>query len=593
MAGEGSEKMKQKKSKGKNSLRSSAWFGKNDRWGMVQRAWLHSEGFSDSVFQQKPVIGICNSWSELNNCNAHLRQLAESVKRGVWAAGGFPLEFPTISLGEMLMKPTTMLYRNLMAMDVEECITSYPLDGVVLLAGCDKTTPAQLMGAASADIPAIMVPGGPMLRGTWRGQEVAAGTDMRRMWEEVRAGRMSEEAWCEIESCVARSAGHCGVMGTASTMACVAEALGMTLPGSADIPASDSRRLAIAEKSGARIVEMVYENLRPSRIMTRKAIENAIKVDMAIGGSTNAIVHLVAIAGRLGIDLPLGKFDALSKTIPVVANVRPSGRYLMEDFSYAGGIAALMKEILPLLHEKVLTATGKTVNENLAQAACFNREVIKPLDEPLRPEGGTAILNGNLAPAGAVIKQSAISPHFARHRGRAVVFENNIDLINRMDDPKLDVDESSVLVLKGAGPKGAPGMPEWGHLPIPGRLVKAGVRDMVRLSDARISGTSFGTLVVHVAPESAAGGPLAVVKNGDWIELDVPGRRLEVKISKAEMKKRLKDWRPPKPHYVRGYGRMFLDHILQADEGCDFDFLRATNGAERLSPPVRFKNPGI
>lgn len=585
--------MKPRKSKTSQSLRSSAWFGKNDRWGMVHRAWLHSEGFSERVFQDKPVIGICNSWSELNNCNAHLRQVAEAVKRGVWAAGGFPLEFPTISLGEILMKPTTMLYRNLMAMDVEECVVAHPLDGVVLLAGCDKTTPAQLMGAASADIPAIMVPGGPMLRGTWRGQEVAAGTDMRRMWEEVRAGQMSEEAWCEIESCVARSAGHCGVMGTASTMACVAEGLGMTLTGSADIPASDSRRLAMAERSGARIVEMVQEDLRPSQIMTRNAFENAIKVDMAIGGSTNAIVHLVAIAGRLGIDLPLETFDALSRTTPVVANVRPSGRYLMEDFSYAGGSAALMKEILPLLHKKALTVTGKTVAENLAHAACFNRDVIKALDEPLRPEGGTAVLKGNLAPAGAVIKQSAISPHFARHRGRAVVFENNVDLIRRMDDPKLDCDESSILVLKGAGPKGAPGMPEWGHLPIPGKLLKAGVRDMVRLSDARISGTSFGTIVVHIAPEAAAGGPLAVVKNGDLIEMDIPGRRLELQISKAEMRKRLKAWKPPEPHYIRGYGRLFLEHILQANEGCDFDFLRATNGPETVAPPVKFKNPGI
>jgi L-arabonate dehydrase len=585
--------MKKATRKNHNTLRSSAWFGGDDRWGVGHRAWLRAEGFSERVFQQKPVIGICNSWSELNNCNAHLRQVAEAVKRGVWAAGGFPLEFPTISLGEMLMKPTTMLYRNLMAMDVEECITSYPLDGVVLLAGCDKTTPAQLMGAASADIPAIMVTGGPMLRGMWRGQELGSGTDVRRLWEEVRAGRLSEEAWCEVESCVSRSAGHCTVMGTASTMACVAEGLGMMLPGSADIPASDSRRLMVAEKSGARIVEMVYEDLRPSRIMTRQALENAIRVDMAIGGSTNAIVHLVAIAGRLGLDLPLEKFDELSRSTPVVANVRPSGRYLMEDFSYAGGIAALMKEILPLLHSKIVTVTGKSVAENLAQAATFNRDVIKGLDEPLRPEGGTVILRGNLAPNGAVIKQSAISPHFAKHKGRAVVFENNFDFIKRIDDPKLDVDESSILVLKGAGPKGAPGMPEWGHLPIPRKLLKAGVRDVVRLSDARISGTSYGTMVVHVAPEAAVGGPLAVVKDGDWIELDVPGRKLELKISQAEMKKRLKAWKPAPPHYVRGYGRLFLDHILQADEGCDFDFLKAVNGPERVAPPIKFKNPGI
>ncbi len=581
------------KKKKQTVLRSRAWFGKDDRWGMAQRAWLRAEGFSERVFEGKPVIGICNSWSELNNCNAHLRQVAEAAKRGVWEAGGFPLEFPTISLGEMLMKPTTMLYRNLMAMDVEESITAYPLDGVVLLAGCDKTTPAQLMGAASADIPALMVPGGPMLRGMWRGKELGSGTDVRRLWEEVRAGRLSEEEWCEVESCVSRSAGHCTVMGTASTMACIAEALGMTLPGAADVPASDARRLAIAERSGRRIVEMVQEDLRPSRIMTRQALDNAIRVDMAIGGSTNAIVHLVAIAGRLGLDLPLARFDELSRTTPVIANIRPSGRYLMEDFSYAGGLPAVMKEILPLLHSKALTATGKTVRENLVSAACFNPDVIKPLNQPLGAEGGTAILRGNLAPAGAVIKQSAISPHFARHRGRAVVFENNLDLLNRIDDPKLKVDESSVLVLKNAGPKGAPGMPEWGHLPIPAKLLKAGVRDLVRLSDARISGTSYGTMVVHIAPESAVGGPLAAVSNGDWIELDVAGRRLELCVPKAEIRRRLKSWQAPKPHYIRGYGRMFLDHILQAHEGCDFDFLRAADGADRVPPPVRFKNPAL
>ncbi len=582
-----------KTAKDTHSLRSRAWFGKNDRWGMAHRAWLRAEGFSEAVFQSKPVIGICNSWSELNNCNAHLRQVAEAVKRGVWEAGGFPLEFPTISLGEMLMKPTTMLYRNLMAMDVEECITAYPLDGVVLLCGCDKTTPAQLMGAASADVPALMVPGGPMLRGMCRGKEIGAGTDIRRLWEQVRAGRLSEEEWCEVESCVSRSAGHCGVMGTASTMACIAEALGMTLSGAADLPASDSRRLALAERSGRRIVQMVYEDLRPSRLMTRAALENAIRADMAIGGSTNAIVHLVALAGRLGVDLPLETFDEFSRTTPVVANVRPSGKFLMEDFCYAGGLRAVMKEIEPLLHRDALTATGKTVAENIADAACFNREVIKSLAQPLKPEGGTVILRGNLAPTGAVIKQSAVSPHLAQHQGRAVVFENNLDLLERIDDPKLEVDESSVLVLKNAGPKGAPGMPEWGHLPIPAKLLAAGVSDMLRLSDARISGTSFGTIVVHIAPEAAVGGPLAVVQSGDEIELDIKNRRLELLVSENEIRKRLAAWRPPDPHYTRGYGRMFLDHILQANQGCDFDFLRARNGADRTPPPERFKNPAL
>jgi len=573
-------------------LRSRQWFGKHDRWGFGHRAWLRAEGFSDQVFEGKPVIGVCNSWSELNNCNAHLRQVAEAVKRGVWAAGGFPLEFPTISLGEMLMKPTTMLYRNLMAMDVEESIRAHPLDGVVLLCGCDKTTPAQLMGAASADVPAIMVPGGPMLRGMWRGIPLGSGTDVRRFWDEVRAGRMSEEEWCEIEGCISRSAGHCTVMGTASTMACLAEALGMTLTGAADIPASDSRRLAVAEESGGRIVEMALEDQRPSRIMTREAFENAIRVDMAIGGSTNAIVHLVALAGRLGLDLPLAKFDEISRATPVVANVKPSGEFLMEDFCYAGGLPAVMKEISSLLHLGAATVTGKTLGDNLASAACYNRNVIKTLAEPLQPEGGTVILQGNLAPRGAVIKQSAASPHLLKHTGRAVVFENNEDLIARLDDPNLDVDESSVLVLKNAGPKGAPGMPEWGHLPIPSKLVRAGIRDMVRLSDARISGTSFGTIIVHITPEAAVGGPLAIVKNGDRIELNVPERRLELLIPEAEMKKRLADWGPAEPHYRRGYGKLFLEHILQADEGCDFDFLRGGEGRE--SDPVRrFRHPGV
>jgi L-arabonate dehydrase len=574
-------------------LRSRDWFEKDDRWGLAHRAWLRAEGFTKHVFEGKPIIGICNSWSELNNCNAHLRQVAEAVKRAVWEAGGFPLEFCTISLGEMLMKPTTMLYRNLMAMEVEECIRAYPLDGVVLLCGCDKTTPAQLMGAASAGVPAIMVPGGPMLRGMWRGHELGSGTDTRRFWDEVRAGRLTQEEWCEIEGCVSRSAGHCTVMGTASTMACLAEALGMTLPGCADIPAADARRLAMAEESGSRIVQMVREGLTPARIMTSEAIDNAISVLMALGGSTNGLVHLVAIAGRLGIDLPLERFDALSRTTPVVANIKPSGRFLMEDFSYAGGLPAVMKEVRSRLHTEALTVTGKTVGENIARAACFNREVILPFDQPLYPEGGIAILRGSLAPAGAVIKPSASSPHLLNHKGRAVVFENNEDLLARLDDPKLEVDESSVLVLKNAGPKGAPGMPEWGHLPIPAKLLKAGVKDMVRLSDARISGTSFGTIIVHVSPESAVGGPLAVVKTGDEIELDVPGRRLELLVPEMEIRKRLAAWSPPTPHYERGYGRMFLEHILQAHEGCDFDFLRGGDPAGAPSPVVRFRNPSV
>ena len=574
-------------------LRSREWFGKLDRWGLAHRAWLRAEGFSERVFQGKPVIGICNSWSELNNCNAHLRQVAEAVKRGVWEAGGFPLEFPTISLGEMLMKPTTMLYRNLMAMDVEESVRAYPLDGVVLLCGCDKTTPAQLMGAASADIPAIVVPGGPMLRGMWRGVELGSGTDLRGYWDEVRAGRLSEEEWCEIEGCISRSAGHCTVMGTASTMACIAEALGMTLPGCADIPAVDSRRLAMAEASGARMVEMVKEDLRPSRVLTPAAFENAIRVLMALGGSTNAIIHLVAIAGRLGIPLPLEKFNEISSTSPVLANVKPSGKFLMEDFCYAGGLRALMKDISSLLHLDALTVTSKSIGENVATAKCFNREVIKSLDQPLYPSGGTVVLKGNLAPQGAVIKRSAASPHLLKHKGRAVVFENNEDLLARLEDSGLKVDESSVLVLKSAGPKGAPGMPEWGHLPIPSKLLKAGVKDMVRLSDARISGTSFGTLVVHTCPESAIGGPLAAVRDGDSIELDVNAGRIELLVAEAELKKRLAEWRPREPRYRRGYGKMFLDHILQAHEGCDFDFLRGSPGDEPGPGVSILRNPGV
>jgi L-arabonate dehydrase len=555
-------------------LRSRDWFGRTDLRGLSHRAYLRAEGFSGQMFDGRPAIGICNSWSELTTCNAHLRQVAEAVKRGVLAAGGFPLEFPTISLGEILMKPTTMLYRNLMAMDVEECIRAYPLDAVVLLCGCDKTTPAQLMGAASADVPAIMVTGGPMLTGRWRGEALGSGTDSRRLWAEKRAGRLTDEQWCEVESCISRSAGHCMVMGTASTMTSMAEALGMTLPGCANIPAADARRLAIAEESGVRAVSMALEDLRPSKIMTREAFENAIRVNMAIGGSTNAIIHLVAIAGRLGIDLPLDLFDQISSTTPFIANIRPSGTFLMEDMFYAGGLPVVIKELLGSLHSGALTVTGKTMGENVSGAECFNREVIRPLNQPLKPQGGTVVLHGNLAPHGAVLKQTAASPHLVQHKGRAVVFENYDDLQARIDDPNLDVDEACVLVLKHAGPKGAPGMPEWGDLPLPAKLLQAGVRDMVRLSDARMSGTAYGTVALHISPEAAVGGPLALVKDGDTIELDVPGRRLELLISEREMESRRQAWRPPAPHYHRGYGKLFLDHILQAHEGCDFDFLR-------------------
>jgi L-arabonate dehydrase len=556
------------------SLRSRNWFGRKDLDGFVHRSWIKAEGFSDLMFDGRPVIGIANSWSELTNCNAHLRQVAEAVKRGVLSAGGFPLEFPTISLGEILMKPTTMLFRNLMAMDVEECIRAYPLDGVVLLSGCDKTTPAMLMGAASADVPAIMVTGGPMLRGKWGQEEIGSGTDVWRYWAERRAGRLSEEEWCEMESCMSRSAGHCMVMGTASTMASMVEALGMTLPGNAAIPAPDSRRLALAELSGRRIMEMVSEDLRPSKILTADAFDNAIRADMAIGGSTNAIIHLVAIAGRAGVPLPLDRFDELSRTTPFLLNVRPSGKYLMEDFFYAGGLPVVLKELLPLLHRDALTVTGKSIADNVSAATNHNDDVIRSLAMPISSEGGTVILKGNLCPEGAVLKQSAASPHLLVHRGQAVVFEDHADLHARIDDPELPVDETSVLVLKRVGPKGAPGMPEWGAAPIPQKLLKKGVKDMVRISDARMSGTSYGTVVLHVSPEAEAGGPLALVRDGDLIELDVPSRRLTLKISDEELARRRAGWKPRPPHYTRGYGKLFLDHVLQAHEGVDFDFLR-------------------
>ena len=555
-------------------LRSRNWFGPSDVDGLSHRAWIKAEGFSDLMFDGRPVIGIANSWSELNNCNAHLRTVAEAVKRGVLSAGGFPLEFPTISLGEVLMKPTTMLFRNLMAMDVEECIRAYPLDGVVLLSGCDKTTPAMLMGAASADVPALMVTGGPMLRGMWRDEPLGSGTDNWRLWAERRAGRVSDEEWCEIESCLSRSAGHCMVMGTASTMASMAEALGMTLPGNAAIPAPDSRRLVLAEMSGRRIVEMAREDLRPSRILTPEAFDNAIRLEMAIGGSTNAIIHLLALAGRAGVPLSLTRFDELSRSTPFLLNVAPSGKYLMEDFFYAGGVPAVLRELLPLLHGGAPTVNGHTLAENAATAVNHNRDVIRSLDLPLAAEGGLVILRGNLCPEGAVLKQSAASAHLLSHRGRAVVFEDHHDMLRRFDDPDLAVDESSVLVLKQVGPRGAPGMPEWGAAPIPTKLLKRGVKDMVRISDARMSGTSYGTVILHVSPESAVGGPLALVRDGDEIELDAAARRLNLVVDDIELTRRRAAWTPRPPHFERGYGRLFVEHVLQAHEGVDFDFLR-------------------
>ncbi len=560
--------------------RSREWLDTPELYGWLRRAAWKAEGFGEPAYEGKPIIGICNTWSELTHCNAHLRQLAEAVKRGVWQSGGFPLEFPVMSLGEYNMRPTTMLYRNLMSMDVEESIRANPLDGVVLLGGCDKTTPALLMGAASADVPAILVTGGPQLKGNWRGEELGSCTDCRRYSVELRAGTITEEDWAELQSCILRSPGHCMVMGTASTMAAMGEALGIALPGNAAIPAVDSRRLQLAESAGRQIVRLVQSDMRPSKVMTPDAFENAIRVLHAIGGSTNAIIHLAAIAGRLGIDLPLNLFDRLSRTTPFILNLKPSGKFLMEDFFYAGGLSALMRELSPLLHTDAISVTGQTLGENVSDAPNHNRDLIRSLDEPLDPEGGLAVLYGSLAPHGAIIKPTAASPALLTHRGRAVVFDDHDDMDRRIDDPALEITPDDVLVMRNAGPIGAPGMPEWGFLPLPKRILQRGIRDMVRLSDARMSGTAFGTVVVHVTPESASGGPLAAVRSGDTIQLDVPNRKLDLLVEEREIQRRLAEMPVPKPHFTRGYGWIFSKHILQADKGCDFDFLRTEGMVE-------------
>ena len=556
-------------------LRSREWFDTPELYGWLRQAAFKAEGFGEPAYQNKPIIGICNTWSELTHCNAHLRQLAEAVKRGVWQAGGFPMEFPVMSLGEYNMRPTTMLFRNLMSMDVEESIRANPLDGVVLLAGCDKTTPAVLMGAASADVPAILVTGGPQLKGNWRGEELGSCTDCRRYHTELRAGSITEEQWAELQNSIVRSPGHCMVMGTASTMASMGESLGMALPGNAAIPAVDSRRIQLAEASGRQVMKLVEQDLRPSKIMTHEAFENAIRTLHALGGSTNAIIHLTAIAGRLGIELPLTLFDELSRTTPFILNLKPSGEFLMEDFFYAGGLPALLNELRPLLHTEQMTVTGRTLGENVAGTINHNPALIRSLDEPLNAEGGLAVVYGSLAPSGGVIKPTAASPELMTHRGRAVVFEDHDDMEHRIDDPDLDVHPDDVLVMRNAGPLGGPGMPEWGFLPLPRKLLQRGIRDMVRLSDARMSGTAFGTVVVHVTPESASGSPLAAVQNGDIIELDVPNRRLDLLVEEREVQRRLSEIPAQKPHFGRGYGVMYSQHVMQADKGCDFDFLRA------------------
>ena len=560
-------------------LRSAGWFGGHDMMGFLHRSWMKNQGFAATNFEGRPVIGIANSMSEVTPCNAHLGRVAEAVKRGVWRAGGFPLVFPTMSLGEPVMRPTTMLFRNLMSMDVEESIRANPFDAVVLLCGCDKTTPAQVMGAASVDLPTIVVTGGPMLNGKFRGRDIGSGTDVWRFSDGLRTGKMSLEDFLDAEACLSRSAGHCMTMGTASTMASMCEALGLQLPTGAAIPAVDSRRYAIAELAGQRIVEMVDEELVISKILTRDAFENAIRVNAAIGGSTNAIVHLLAIAGRIGVQLRLDDFDDLIRDVPFLVNLQPSGEYLMEDFYYAGGLPVVMKELGEVLHTNALSVSGRTLGENVSRAVNYDEKVIRPRVKPLEASAGTAILRGNLCPDGAVIKQSAATAALMQHRGRAVVFDSIEDLHERLDDPDLDIDESCVMVLKNAGPRGYPGMPEVGNLPLPKKVLEKGIDDMVRISDARMSGTCFGTIVLHVTPESAIGGPLALVENGDMITLDVEGRKLTLEVDDAELERRRAAWRQPKPPTDRGYAKLYVDHVLQADEGVDFDFLRGGSGS--------------
>jgi dihydroxy-acid dehydratase len=567
--------------------RSQEWFEGRDELGFQHRAALRTMGIDADRYKGRPVIGIANSWSELNNCNLNLRDVAAAVKRGILSAGALPLEFPTISLGEEFMKPTAMLYRNLMAMDVEETLRSNPLDGVVLLSNCDKTGPAQLMGAASANLPAIQVNGGPRVAGRWKGIEIGSGTDLWKYWDEYRTGKLSAEDWKELEQCMSCGAGACNVMGTASTMSAASEGLGMMLPGSSTFTPDDPGRMAVAEESGRRIVALVEQNLLPSDIMTRAAFDNTIRLCMALGGSTNAIIHLVAIAGRLGIDLPLERFDELGRTTPCLADLKPSGRHLVHALHSAGGVPAVMKEIESLLDTSCLTITGKSVGENLRSIVSRDPTVIRALSNPLRQEGAIAVLRGNLVPRGAILKTSAASPHLLQHEGKAVVFEDYGEMLARIDDPDLDVTAGSVLVLKNCGPKAVPGMPEWGAIPIPRKLQAAGVKDMLRISDARMSGTSYGTVVLHSCPEAAAGGPLSVVRNGDLIRLDVPQRRLDVLLSVDELAARLAQRNPYQSPHLRGYPRLYIDHVLQSDEGCDLDFLRPKNAAElKFVPPI-------
>ena len=563
------------------SLRSQAWFGRQDKMGFYYRSFLKNRGFPQDQFEGRPVIGICNTWSELTPCNAHFHDLAEHVRYGVLDAGGFPLEFPVSSLGEVTMRPTAMLFRNLAAMDVEEAIRAHPLDGVVLLMGCDKTTPALLMGAASADLPTIGVSGGPQLRGVYRGEIIGSGTNIISMSEQLRAGEITLAEFHAAEAAMNRSAGHCMTMGTASTMAAMVEALGVGLPENAAIPAADARRNELARMAGRRIVAMVREGLVLSNILVREAFENAIRTLGAIGGSTNAVVHLLAIARRVGVALTLDDFDRLGRDLPCLVDMMPSGRFLMEDFYYAGGLPVVLRALAErgLLHKDARTVNGRTLWENVEGARCWNKEVITPFDQPFKANSGMAILRGNLAPDGAVIKPSAASPELMRHTGRAVVFETIEELHRLKDDDRLEIDATCIMVLKNCGPKGYPGMAEVGNMPIPQKLLKAGVRDMIRISDARMSGTAYGTVVLHVAPEAAAGGPLALVRSGDMITLDVPARSLHLHVEDAELAARREAWQPPKPAAGRGYVKMYLDHVTQANEGADLDFLAGRSGS--------------
>jgi len=570
--------------KSPEELRSARWFGGEDLRSFGHRSRAKQMGYAAEDFAGKPVIGIINTWSDLTTCHSHFRTRADEVKRGVWQAGGFPVELPAMPVNETFMKPSPMMYRNFLAMEAEELLRSQPIDGVVLMGGCDKTTPGLLMGAISMNLPAIYLPAGPMLRGNWNGQVLGSGSDVWKYWAEKRAGLISDCEWSEMEDGIARSPGHCMTMGTASTMTSIAETLGMTLPGASSIPAVDANHSRMASACGRRIVEMVWEDLKPRDILSPASFENAIIADMAIGGSTNAIIHLVALAGRAGFQLDLKTFDDLSQRTPMIANLRPSGQFLMEDFYYAGGLRALLNEIRDFLNLDALTVSGRTLGENLQSARITNPEVIRSLANPVSQKGGTAILYGNLAPNGAVIKPTAAEPRLLQHSGPAVVFKNYQDMNARIDDEDLVVDENSVLVLQNAGPLGGPGMPEWGMLPIPKKLLTKGVRDMVRISDARMSGTSYGACVLHVAPESFAGGPLAFVQDGDLIELDVAKRKLNLCVDDRELARRRAAWEPEPPRYTRGFGALYAAHVTQADQGCDFDFLHA--GSETGEPEI-------